>query len=107
MDNICPDFEKSYLFPLMKEKINYPKLTAMRHQLLFAILLFITSSVCLGQTNDSATSVGSTKFKTNGSKKFWMGFTIYSYTACIRSKQQIFPGRFFKYHCWQVPATNQ
>ena len=45
----------------------------MRHHLLFAFLLFVTSSVCQAQATDSATSAGSTKFKTNGSKKFWMG----------------------------------
>jgi hypothetical protein len=73
MDNICSDFEKAYLLPLIKEKTNYPKLTAMRYHLLFTFLLFATSSICLGQTRDSATSVGSTKFKNNGSKKFWMG----------------------------------
>jgi hypothetical protein len=45
----------------------------MRKLLLFALLVFITSSVCMGQANETATAVGSDKFKTNGSKKFWMG----------------------------------
>jgi Omp85 superfamily domain len=45
----------------------------MRKLLQFALLLFSTSSVCMGQANETATSIGSDKFKTNSSKQFWMG----------------------------------
>lgn len=45
----------------------------MRKLMLFSFLVFITSLVCMGQANETATSIGSDKFKTNSSKQFWMG----------------------------------
>lgn len=45
----------------------------MRYLLLIALASFVCTSTSFAQAKDSATSVGSTKFKTSGSKKFWMG----------------------------------
>ncbi len=42
--------------------------------LLYSMFIILVSGININaQTKDSATSVGSDKFKTNGSKKFWMG----------------------------------